>query len=238
MTRTATKTARHWWLLGSALIAISGGARAAEEKPGTASAPEPARREVVLALGYGSLVAPQGVVVYESAETAERVMAFDGLSVDVTRHVGLFEYGARFWRMGGSSDGKGKSAHVLTRWTTQARLYPWQFRTLEPWVGAELGLALADDFALWSATDKEPAHRVVAGVRPGFVAGLEAGARLHLASVLALGLRGGVLFLGVERAGGPVAESPRTAGYFVQPTDYGRRVWLSVALTAELTVAD
>jgi hypothetical protein len=238
MTGTATRAARRCWLLGSLLVAISGVAHAAEEGAPSAPPTDAVRREVVLALGYGSIVAPRSIAVYQSTETAERVSALDGLSVDVTRRVRFLEYGARFWKMGGSSDGKGSSAHVLTRWTTQARLYPWQFRTVEPWMGAELGLALADDFALWSATDKEPAHRVVAGVRPGLVAGVEAGARLHLGSVLALGLRGGLLFLGFDRAGGPVAESSQTAAYSVQPTDYGRRVWLSLALTAELTVPD
>jgi hypothetical protein len=78
----------------------------------------------------------------------------------------------------------------------------------------------------------------VAGARPGLVAGLEAGGRWRLAPLIALGLRGGLLFLGFDRAGDPAAESPLAAKYFVQPTDYGRRVWLSMALTAELTVPD
>ena len=201
-------------------------------------APTGARREVVLALGYGSIVAPQGIAVHRTTGSAERVAAFDGLSVDVTRRLPHFEFGARFWRMGSASDGKGAHAHVLTRWTTEVRFYPWQFGTVEPWVGWEFGLALADDFALWNATDREPARRAVAGVRPGIVAGLEAGARLRLTSLLALGLRGGALFLGFDRAGGPVADSPAAPKYFVQPTDYGRRLWLSMALTAELTVPD
>ena len=217
---------------------MAGAAQAAEDERSDPVVPERPRREVVLALGYGSMIAPAGVVVSRSTETAERVAAFDGFSVDVTRRLPLFEYGARFWRMGGSSDGKGASAHVLTRWTTEARFYPWSLQTVEPWIGAELGLALADDFALWSATDKEPAHQAVASVRPGLAAGLEAGARVHLASVLALGLRGGLLFLGFDRTGGPVVESPQNSKYFVHPTDYGRRLWISVALTAELTVAD
>jgi hypothetical protein len=239
MTKAAKRTARRWCLLASAVLVRPGTARAADDEPGRATAVDRARREVVLAVGYGSLIAPRGIMVHRSTETAERVAAFDGFSVDVTRRLPLFEYGARFWRMGGSPDAKGASAHVLTRLTTAARVYPWQrLRTLEPWVGAELGLALAEDYALWNQTDQEPAHRAVANVRPGLVAGLEAGARLHLASFLALGLRGGLLFLGFDRAGGPASESPLTARYFVQPTDYGQRAWLSVGITAELTVPD
>ena len=220
------------------VVAAPEAARAAEEaRPGTAAA-DMARREVVLALGYGSMIAPRGIEVSRTPENAERVGAFDGFSVDVTRRVPLFEVGARFWRTGGSSDGKGSAAHVLTRLTTEVRVYPWRLRTVEPWVGAELGLALADDFALWNPIDKEPAHRAVAGTRPGIAAGLEAGARLHLASLIALGLRGGLLYLGFDRVGGPVAESPQTAKFSVQPIDYRQRIWFSAALTIELTVPD
>ena len=230
-----SRTARRWFLVAFAASRV---ALAADEGPPSAAVLANARREVVLALGYGSIVAPRGIVVAQSTETAERVAGFDGLSVDVTRRLSSFEYGARFWTMRGSSDGRGASAHTLTRLTTQARFYPWHLRTVEPWVGAELGLAIADDFAVWDQTTTEPAHRAVAGARPGLVAGLEAGGRWRLAPLIALGLRGGLLFLGFDRAGGPVAESPPTAKYFVQPTDYGRRVWLSMALTAELTVPD
>jgi hypothetical protein len=242
MTTTAARTAERSVLVTSALaaclLAASGSARAAESDEPASAAPERARREVVLALGYGSTVAPRGIVVYRNAQAAESIAAFDGFSVDVTRRLPVFEYGARFWKMGGSSDGKGSSAHVLTRWTTEARFYPWRLRTVEPWIGAEFGLGLADDFAVWNQTEKEPAHQVVAGVRPGLVGGLEAGGRLRLASLIALGVRGGVLFLGFERAGGRVIESASMAKYAVQPTDYGRRLWLSFALTAELTVPD
>jgi hypothetical protein len=241
------RNVRRWCFLVGALVAASGTARAeeaptprpqADETPSRTAAPADARREVVLALGYGSIVLPQGIAVYRSTVTSEPVTAFDGFSVDVTRRFPLVEVGARFWSMRDASDGKGASAHMLTRLTTEARFYPWRFRTLEPWVGAELGLALADDFAIWDKTEKEPAHRAVADTRPGFVAGLEAGGRLRLASLLAVGLRGGLLFLGFDPAGGPVSESPQTAKYFVQPVDWGRRVWLSAAFTAELTVPD
>jgi hypothetical protein len=116
--------------------------------------------------------------------------------------------------MDDASNGKGGYAHVLTRLTTEARFDPWRFRTLEPWVGAALGLALADDFATWDKTEKEPAHQVVAGARPGFEAGLEVGARLRLAAILAIGLRGGPLFLGFESAGGPVSDL--STKYFVE----------------------
>ena len=247
-----TRLLGRWCFLACALAAlletrlagaetVSGAAASTDARGERASSPAAtadARREVVLALGYGSIVASQGIVVHRRTDTAERVAAFDGVSVDITRRLSHFEFGARFWRMGGASDGKGAQAHVLTRLTTEARFYPWRFHTVEPWVGGELGLALADDFALWNATDKEPARRAVAGVRPGLVAGLEAGARLHLAPIIALGLRGGLLFMGFDRAGGAVADSPGAPTYFVQPTDYGRRLWLSIALTAELTVAD
>jgi hypothetical protein len=223
--------------LTGALVTAPAAARAAEGVP-PASASTETRREVVLALGYGSIVAPGGIEVYRITDSAERVAALDGFSIDVTRRLPLFEFGARFWRMGGSSDGKGASAHVLTRISSEARFYPWRFGTVEPWLGTELGLALADDFALWNAVDKEPARRAVAGVRPGLVAGLEAGARFRLGSIIALGLHGGLLFLGFDRVRGPVADSPEAPKYFVRPTDYGSRLWLSVGLTAELTVPD
>jgi hypothetical protein len=229
---------QRWCFLACALVAtLDADVVAADAASGAPSLAD-ARREVVLALGYGSIVAPRAIVVSRTTDTAERVAAFDGLSVDVTRRLPHFEFGARFWRMGGASDGKGAQAHVLTRWTTEARFYPWLFRTVEPWVGGELGLALADDFALWNATDKEPARQAVAGVRPGLVAGLEGGARLRLGPFIALGLRGGALFMGFDRAGGPVAESPAAPKYFIQPIDYGRKLWLSIGLTAELTVPD
>jgi len=253
---TTTKGAREFphslgrvarpFLAACAIVAASAVARAAdggaaprnESPPENAVALDAAPRQVVLALGYGSIVAPRGIDVYRTPQSLERVAAFDGFSVDVTRRVPLFEYGARFWRMGDSSDGKGGAAHLLTRLTTEARFYPWRLRPVEPWIGAELGLALADDFALWSATDKEPAHRVVAGTRPGVAAGLEAGARLHLASLVAVGLRGGLLYLGLDRVRGPFAESPETAKFSVYPINYGQRLWFSAALTVELTVPD
>lgn len=199
--------------------------------------PPEARREVVIAVGYGSMIAPSGITVHRGAGTYEQVSALDGISIDVTRRLPQLEYGVRFFSMPGSSDGRGASAHALTRFETQARFYPWRFRTVEPWIGAEAGLALADDFATWDKTETEPAHRVVADVRPGFVAGLEVGARLHLTPLLALGARGGLLYLAIDRAG-PYYESPSTSKFFVQPTDYGDRLWLSLALTAELTVPD
>jgi hypothetical protein len=233
-----TSTSRASVFFGCALIAATGNARAEGEAPPALPCQPEARREVVLALGYGSIVAPRDIDVYTFTDTAERARTFDGFSVDVTRRAGHFEFGARFWRMGASSDGLGSSAHLLTRWTTEARFYPWRLRTVEPWVGAELGLALADDFAIWDKTDQEAAHRAVSDVRPGLAAGLEVGGRMHLWPLLAIGLRGGLLYLGFDRAGGPAAESPQAAKFFVQPTDYGRRVWLSMALTAELTVPD
>jgi hypothetical protein len=227
-----------WCFLAGALVAtLDADVAAADDASRTANFAD-ARREVVLAVGYGSMVAPRGIVVSRTTDTAERVAAFDALSVEVTRRLPHFEFGARFWRMGGASDGKGAQAHVLTRWTTEARFYPWRYRTVEPWVGGEVGLALAEDFALWSATDKEPARQAVAGVRPGLVAGLEMGARLRLGPFIALGVRGGALLMGFDRAEGRVAESPEAPKYFVQPIDYGRRLWLSIGLTAELTVPD
>jgi hypothetical protein len=204
--------------------------------PPSALPPE-ARREVVIAVGYGSMIAPGGLTVHRITSTTERVSALDGIAIDVTRRLPQLEYGLRFWSMPASSDGRGKSAHALTRFETQARFYPWRFRTVEPWIGAEGGLALADDFAMWDKTETEAAHRVVADVRPGFVAGLEVGARFHLTPLLALGARGGLLYLGIERAR-PYFESPETSKFFVQPTNYGERLWLSLAITAELTVPD
>jgi hypothetical protein len=140
--------------------------------------------------------------------------------------------------MGDSSDGRGKAAHILTRLSTQARFHPWILRTLEPWVGVEVGLALAEDFAMWDKTDKEAAHRAVAGVRPALAGGLEIGAQLRLGTLLALGVRGGLLYMGFGSTAEKVEESPAAPKYFVYPTDYGQRVWFSTALTAELTVPD
>ena len=220
----------------TALVAVP---NAVQAETGVSPTVTPAeRREVVIAVGYSSIVAPSGLDVYRITNTFERVKALDGFSVDVTRRWRGIEYGVRFWSMPGVSDGRGASAHSLTRFTTQGRFYPWQFHTVEPWIGAELGLALADDFAIWNKTEKEPAHRAVADVRPGIVAGLEVGARIRVASLLALGARGGLMYLGFEKAGGPVAESAQAAKFFVQPTDYGQKLWLSMALTAELTVPD
>jgi hypothetical protein len=226
-------------LAWSAFILPARSARALDEAPVPPCLPSrEARREAVIALGYGSLILPRGLPMTTIAGNAEKVSAIGGLSIDVAQRISAFEYGARFFTTGGSSDGRGSSAHVLTRLVTEGRFYPWPFRTLEPWIGAELGLALADDFAIWNKTERESAHRAVGDVRPGFVAGLEAGARLHLTSLFALGARAGALYMAFDRAGGPVRESAETTTFFVQPADYGRNVWLTVALTAELTVAD
>jgi hypothetical protein len=208
----------------------------AEAPPAAARAP--VRREVVLAFGYGPIVTPRGIVVYTATDTAESEKALSGISVDLTRRVEHFSLGARFWHMGATSNGLGSSAHVLTRLSTQARYHPWTLRPLEPWVGVELGLALAEDFAVWAKTDKDPAHQTTTGVRPGFAGALEAGAQLRVGGPLAFGLRGGLLYMGFEPATQKVAESPAAAKYFVYPTDYGQRIWLSIALTAELAVSD
>jgi hypothetical protein len=209
---------------------------AAEAPPAPTHAP--ARREVVLAFGYGAIIAPSGIVVYTAPDAAETEKAFAGISVDVTRRVEHFSLGARFWHMGATSNGYGSSAHVLTRISTQARYHPWISRTLEPWVGVELGLALAEDFATWVKTEKEAAHQTTTGVRPGFAGALEVGAQLRVGGPLAFGLRGGALYIGFEPATEKVAESAAAAKYFVVPTDYGQRIWLSIALTAELAVSD
>ena len=222
------------WAIGAA----TGPARAADDATSAPTARPNDPREVVLAVGYGAIVLPGGFDSYSITDKRERATTLDALAIDVTRRVAWLEYGARFWRSGGSSDGRGASAHVLTRWTTQARLVPWRFRTIEPWMGAELGLALADDYAIWNKTENEPERRAVGGVRPGLVAGLEAGARVRVSTLLAFGLRGGPLFLGFDRAPSAIAPSAAEASYFVRPTDYGRRVWISLGLTAELTVPD
>jgi hypothetical protein len=232
-TATATTTAST-----TASTTTTTTATATIDAPSDAARAPEARREAVLAFGYGALVAPSGIDVYTLTDTAEHTTALDGISVDVLRRVEYFSYGARFWRMGGSSDGRGGAAHVLTRLSTQARFHPWTLRTLEPWVGIELGLALAEDFAVWAKTDQEAAHRAVVGVRPAFAGGLEAGVQLRLGTLLALGLRGGLLYMGFDTTNEKVAESPAAAKFFVRPTDYGQRIWLSTALTAELTVPD
>jgi len=205
---------------------------AGEERP----AP---RREVTLGLGYGGIVSPGGVRNDAGAGARMYETNFTGWTIEVTgRRFPKFEYGLAAWSTGGSSNGTGSYAHVLLRFAVEARWLPWGFGRVEPWIGAELGLALADDYAKWDATADERAHSV-SKARIGEGAGAGVGVRGRLGDYFALGLRGGLLYMNFPRVRGPVTEAGDTKGvYVVYPTDYGRRVWYSLMLSAEVTVPD
>jgi hypothetical protein len=164
---------------------------------------------------------------------------FTGWSIEATgRRFPSFEYGVLAWSTGGSSDGNGSFAHVLLRFSIEARWLPWGYGRFEPWLGAQLGIAAADDFAQWNATDTDRAHSVSVA-RFGDTAGLDAGLRGRLGEFLALGLRGGLLYMNLPQVRSVTTEPGDTKGnYFVRPTDYGRRVWYSLLVSAEVTVPD
>jgi hypothetical protein len=235
-------------LLVLALIAAPSTAFAAEGAPFSAddAAKSPAgderpapRREVTLGLGYGSIVSPGGVRNDAKAGARMYETTFTGWTIEVTgRRFPMFEYGLTAWSTGGSSDGTGSYAHVLLRFAVEARWLPWGFGRVEPWIGAELGLAAADDYAKWEATEDERAHSV-SEARIGDTAGAGVGVRGRLGDYFALGLRGGLLYMNFPKVRGPVTEPGDTKGvYVVYPTDYGRRVWYSLMLSAEVTVPD
>jgi hypothetical protein len=170
----------------STAFAAEGASFSAEERP----AP---RREVTLGLGYGSIVSPGGVRNDASAGARMYDQTFTGWTIiEVTgRRFPTFEYGLAAWSTGGSSDGSGSYAHVLLRFAVEARWLPWGFGRVEPWIGAELGLAAADDYAKWEVTGDERAHSV-SEARIGDTAGACVGVRGRLGDYFALGLRGGL----------------------------------------------
>jgi len=191
-----------------------------------------------MALGYDAIWAIKPPVSYESARSPAHAGVLTGFSLEVTtRPFPIFEYGVLAWSTGGSPDNRGNYLHALTRFAAQARFFPWGFGRVEPWIGAELGIAVADDRASWD--DPKTGKHSVSLSRAGYTEGLVAGGRARLGELIAVGLRGGLLFVGFTRAEPVVHEPGDTAGkYFIRPTDYGRRLWYSLMLSVELTVRD
>src|SRR5262249_14710806 len=132
----------------------------------------------------------------------------------------------------------GSFAHVLLRFAVEARWVPWGLGRVEPWIGAEMGLAAADDYAKWDASSRERGHSVYA-TRFGDTAGAHVGVRARFGEFIAIEARGGLVYLNLANVRAVTSEPGDTKGnYFVRPTDYARRIWYSVALSAEITVPD
>src|SRR5258705_10868355 len=142
------------------------------------------------------------------------------------RRFASFEYGLFAWATGGSSDGRGSYAHVLLRFAVEARWLPWGYGRVEPWLGVELGLAAADDYAKWERTQSDAEHSLSAA-RLGDLAAFDVGVRGRLGDFFALGLRGGLLYMNLAQVRGPVREAGDTntkTDIVLRPTDYGRRI--------------
>jgi len=228
------------WVAGAALSALPMVASAEEPPPGVPVVRPWPRREITLGLGYGSIYSAGSFVRSDDGATSPAYEStFTGWTLEVTgRRFASFEYGFLAWSKGGSSDGKGSFAHVLLRFAVEARWLPWGYARIEPWIGAELGIAAADDYAKWDATDADPEHSVSVA-RFGDTAGLNAGVRGRVSEFFALGLRGGLLYMNLPEVRGVVTEPGDTKGdYFVRPTDYSRRLWYSLLVSAEITVPD
>jgi hypothetical protein len=196
-------------------------------------------RETGISVGYSGIIPPRGFVSYANADTSESPSIIAGTSLDVTRRFHpLFEYGFFGWLTGGSSDGKGSYAHLLSRFGGQFRFLPLGVGRVEPWIGVELELALADDFVRWDPTSTSDLH-AVSLARVGHAEGLGAGARARLGEMIAVGARGGILLLGFAKAH-PTEQEPgdTTGDYFIRPNDYRTRLWYSVTFSLELTVPD
>jgi hypothetical protein len=226
-------------LVGVAMAIVPAAALASESERAPPALPGRPRREVTLALGYGTIISPRPFVTYAATGAPMLERTFSGVMLEVTtRRWPTFEYGLGAWTTGGSSDGKGNYAHVLLRFTVEARWLPWGYGRVEPWVGAQIGLAAADDFAKWDATADEKAHSASVA-RIGRAAALETGLRGRLGEFFALGLRGGLSYMSFTPIRGPVGEPGDTDNaYVVYPNDYARRIWYSAMLTAEVTVPD
>ncbi len=226
------------WALAIALCC--GEVAAAERSDQTAEASSASRAETGLSVGYAGIVPPPSFVSYANANAREAPAIITGTSFEVTRRFhARFEYGFLAWLTGGTSDGKGSYAHLLSRFGGQFRYLPWGFGRLEPWIGAELELALADDIARWDPTDTTALH-TVSLARAGHAEGLAAGARARIGELFAFGARGGLLVLGFANAAHRTEQEPgdTTGTYFIRPADYKTKLWYSVAFTIELTVPD
>jgi hypothetical protein len=228
---------RHLLLLSIVSATVSGKARA-EDAAETAGPARGSRHETTVGIGYASVAPFKVPVGYDAANIPLSSATFTGYSLEVTRRFHRqLEIGLIAWLTGSSADGKGSYAHGLSRFVGELRFLPWGFTTVEPWIGAELGFVLADDYATWDPTAKTGAHAVSA-TRLGHVEGLTAGARFRLSDWVALGARGGLLLVGFPRASVETEPGDATGNYFIRPTDYRTRLWYSAMLSAELTVMD
>jgi hypothetical protein len=175
---------------------------------------------------------------YAAANVPLSSASMSGIGVEVTRRfLPTLECGILAWLAGASSDGKGTYAHGLTRFVGEARFVPWALARIEPWIGAEAGFMLADDFATWDATATASAHQV-SSTRFGHVEGLSLGTRARLTRGIALDARGGLLLVGFPKATTEHEPGDTTGMYVVRPTDYRTRPWYSFMLSAEITVSD
>jgi hypothetical protein len=228
------------WLVGAALAVMPSVAWADLPTPGVPEVRPWPRREITLGVGYGTISSAGSFVRTDDGDKAPIFESdFTGWTLEVTsRRFPSFEYGILAWSKGGSSDGNGSFAHVLLRLAVEARWLPWGYGWVEPWIGAQLGIVAADDYAKWDATESEPEHSVSVA-RFGDTAGLDLGLRGRLGEFVALGFRGGLLYMNLPKVRGVVSEPGDTKGeYFVRPADYSRRLWYSLLVSVEMTVPD
>jgi hypothetical protein len=208
----------------------------AESPPSYVGAIAPPR-ETSIALGYEILGAFKQPLIFPAARGAPVTGALEGLRLQVShRPFGFLQWGAFAWTTGGTDDGRGDYVHELSRFAGTVRFVPWGFTRFEPWLGAELGIAVADDRASWN--DPQTGKHAVSLSRVGWDEGVSAGLRVRLGELVALGGQGGVSFLGFTRPDAVVHEAGDTGRYFIRPADYGRRLWYSVGLTLELYARD
>lgn len=223
--------------LGIAGAAICG--NAAAEVP--AATPEPAtapQRETTVGLGYAAFAPFKAPAGYDAANVPLSSASFAGYTLELTRrfHPQL-ECGIVTWLAPSSSNGKGSYAHALSRFAGELRFVPWGFGRVEPWIGGQLGVVLADDYASWDATAMTGPHAVSA-TRLGHFEEITAGARLRLSSGIALEARGGVSLVGFAKPSVEHETGDTTGAYLVRPTDYRTRIWYSAMLSLEVTVMD
>jgi hypothetical protein len=225
-------------LVGVAAVLASSAATATESASPTDELGR-SRREINFAIGYGGIFSPRAVNNYVAAGARDTETVVTGWRLEVTnRRLATFEYGASVFWKGDETNGAGSYAHMLLRFGLAARWLPFGVGRFEPWLGGELGLAVADDYARWNATATERAH-AVSDSRLGRAAALEAGLRGRLGHLVAVGVRGGFAYLAFAPIREVVSEPGDTQGaYFVIPTDYARRIWYTATLCAEITIPD
>ncbi len=228
---------RSVFVLGVAGAAICGNA-AAEVAAATAEPTSPPQRETTVGLGFAAIAPFKAPVGYDAAHVPLSSATFAGYSLEVTRRFRpQLEGGIVIWLAPSSSDGKGSYAHALSRFAGELRFVPWGFGRVEPWIGGELGIVLADDYASWDATAMTGPHAVSA-TRLGHFEEITAGARLRLSTGIALEARGGVSLVGFAKPSVEHETGDTTGAYLVRPTDYRTRIWYSAMLSLEITVMD